>query len=203
MPRGATARLFVAIDPPASVCQALSMWARDAALARSLPAGARAGRPLRVLEPDSLHLTLIFLGARPVEEIGAIGAAIGGRRSAVGELSVGAPLWLPARRPRALAIEIHDPHGGLAELHREVSSAVAAATGWEPERRHFRAHVTVVRVPGRAAGDRRSHRAEEALPATPQLCFTPATLVLYRSRLSPAGAAYEALATCELGCADA
>jgi hypothetical protein len=33
------------------------------------------------------------------------------------------------------------------------------------------------------------------LPATPALSFTPASVVLYRSWLSPAGASYEALAT--------
>jgi hypothetical protein len=36
---------------------------------------------------------------------------------------------------------------------------------------------------------------ERVLAPTPALSFTPASVVLYRSWLSPAGAAYEALAT--------
>ena len=30
MPRGATARLFVAVDPPPAVCEELAEWAREA-----------------------------------------------------------------------------------------------------------------------------------------------------------------------------
>jgi RNA 2',3'-cyclic 3'-phosphodiesterase len=198
MSRGATARLFVAVDPPASVREELAVWARDAALRSGLQLPAGAGRPLRLLEPEALHLTLSFLGSRPVGEIEAIGSALGACAAQVGELSVGAPLWLPPRRPRALAVEIHDEAGGLARLHEAVTGAIAAATGWEPERRRFRAHITVARMRAGAAADRRSSRGESLLPATPQRCFTPTSVVLYRSWLSPAGAAYEALAACDL-----
>ena len=224
MSRGATARLFVAVDPPAGVREALSDWARAAMLASGpratggaggpRPAAARSARGagrgredrrastraaprLRLLEPGVLHLTLIFLGNRPVGEIEAIGAALHEHREEVGELSVGAPLWLPPRRPRALAVEIRDPDGALSRLQATLSGAIADATGWEPERRRFRAHITVVRVSGRAAGDPRPEHVEH-LPPTPRLCFRPPTVVLYRSRLSPQGAAYEAITSCEL-----
>src|SRR6202043_3841361 len=144
-------------------------------------------RPLRLLAPGALHLTLSFLGSRPVGEIEAIGSALGACATQVGELSGGAPLWLPPRRPRALAVEIHDQAGELARLHEAVTGAIAAATGWEPERRRFRAHITVARMRAGAAPDRRSSRGESLLPATPQRCFTPTSVVLYRSWLSPAG----------------
>src|SRR5437660_1570697 len=133
MSRGATARLFVAVDPPAAVREELAVWARDAALRSGLQLPGGAGRPLRLLAPGALHLTLSFLGSRPVGEIEPIGSAIGACATQVGELSVGAPLWLPPRRPRALAVEIHDQAGGLARLHEAVTGAIAAATGWEPE----------------------------------------------------------------------
>jgi 2'-5' RNA ligase len=214
MSRGATARLFVAIDPPAAVREKLAAWAREATLqwlppfvdgveepslrvGGPLPAGARPSRararPLRLLHPDALHLTLIFLGSRPVGEIEAVDAALGTCEGEVGELSLGAPLWLPPSRPHALAVEVRDLAGELARLHQTVSGAVARATGWEPERRRFRAHITVVRVGG--GGGRRPAWREEGLPATPQLSFTPTALVLYRSWLLPAGASYEAITT--------
>ena len=66
------------------------------------------GRPLRLLDPEALHLTLCFLGSRPVEEIAAIGSTLSACAAHVGELSVGAPLWLPRTRPRSLAVAIHD-----------------------------------------------------------------------------------------------
>jgi 2'-5' RNA ligase len=79
-----------------------------------------------------------------------------------------------------------------------VGRALADATGWQAERRGFKAHITVARMRGRAAPRRASQAPEPDLPATPPLSFTPASIVLYRSWLSPAGASYQALATCDL-----
>jgi hypothetical protein len=36
---------------------------------------------------------------------------------AVEELAIGAPAWLPPRRPRVLAVEVGDPDGTLLALH--------------------------------------------------------------------------------------
>ena len=198
MTRDATARLFVAVDPPAQVCEGLLAWAR-AALAR-LPMGRGRGALsyMRLLEAEGLHVTLCFLGGRPVGEIDAIASALGGCAAEVGELSLGAPLWLPPRRPRTLAVEIRDPDGGLTRLHGSLRGALADVTGWQPERRRFKAHITVARMRGRSAGWRFAQGGEPVLPATPALSFTPEAIVLYRSWLPPAGASYQALATCEL-----
>lgn len=181
------------------VREALCAWARGALGAGQ---GRRSGaqRPLRLLAPELLHTTICFLGSRPVEEIEAIVGALRDGATPVGELSVGAPLWLPPRRPRALAVELHDPRGELARLHEEVRDAIALATGWNPEametrpprpprgrRRRFRPHITLARMREGAAP-----RARE-LPPTPQLAFAPEQLILYRSWLSPEGAEYEAL----------
>jgi RNA 2',3'-cyclic 3'-phosphodiesterase len=196
MSRGATARLFVAVDPPAQVCEELAAWARAAASGLGLRAGRGGRAPIRLLAPDTLHLTLCFLGSRPVSEIETIGGALSSCSTPVGELRVGAPLWLPPRRPRALAVELHDDDGGLATLHAEVSGAIAAVSDWEPERRRFRAHLTLARL---GPGFRWRSRGEEPqLRATPQLRFTPDALVLYRSWLSRGGASYEPLLTSQL-----
>lgn len=198
MSRGATARLFVAVDPPASVREELLAWARDAAGRLPLRRSGKGLADMRLLEPDALHLTLCFLGARPVGEIEEIGSVMSSCAARVGELSLGAPLWLPPRRPRVLAVEVHDPDGGLARLHAAVCKAVADATDWQAERRSFKAHITVARMRGRGVPWRSSQGREPALPATPALSFTPGSIVLYRSWLSPTGASYEALATCDL-----
>jgi RNA 2',3'-cyclic 3'-phosphodiesterase len=198
MTRDATARLFVAVDPPADVREGLLAWARAATARLPVQRGRGALPGMRLLEPEALHVTLCFLGGRPVSEIEAIASVLGGCATRVGELSLGAPLWLPPRRPRALAVEVHDRDGGLTRLHGALRGALADATGWQAERRRFKAHLTVARMRGRSAV-RRSARAEEpALPATPPLSFTPEAIVLYRSWLSPAGASYQALARCDL-----
>lgn len=207
-----SARLFVAIDPPGEVREALAAWARAAVRALGLRQGQ--GGPVRLLESELLHVTLCFLGERPLGEIAAIEEALAASAAPVGELRVGAPLWLPARRPRALAVEICDSGGDdgaavesgaregssasgerLQALHDTLLVELARARQLPREpRRRFRAHVTVARLRG---GDRRrGHPSTQApLPATPARTFTPAEIVLYRSWLSPAGASYEALAS--------
>jgi 2'-5' RNA ligase len=186
----ATARLFVAVDPPPEDCVRLTAWARELALAAS-----GAGWPLRVLRADSLHLTLCFLGSRPVAEIDVLAGALAPAAGPLGELRVGAPLLLPPRRPRALAVEIHDDGDELAALHARVIAELSRVSDWQPERRRLRPHVTLARM---RAAPRAGERPAAAFPPTPGIVFTPRELILYRSRLDPAGASYEALAACEL-----
>ena len=91
MSNTATVRLFVAVDLPAVVRRELAHWARGAA-ASSRASGGR----LRLLEPETLHVTLCFLGEQPAAAIDAIAQAVAGAwTNPVGELSLGAPLWLP------------------------------------------------------------------------------------------------------------
>jgi 2'-5' RNA ligase len=196
--RGATARLFVAVDPPADVREELLAWGRATVTRLTAQRRAGAAAEMRLLEPEALHVTLCFLGGRPVAEIEEIGSALVGCARHVGELSLGAPLWLPPRRPRTLAVEVHDHDGGLALLHAAVRRAISEVTDWRAERRRFRAHITVARMRGRGAAQRPFQVREPVLPATPPLSFTPESVVLYRSWLAPAGASYEALATCDL-----
>jgi RNA 2',3'-cyclic 3'-phosphodiesterase len=189
-----TVRLFVAIDPPARVRERLTAWAREATIASGLRIQ---GGAVRLLDAQALHLTLCFLGERPTQELGSIDAALQTCAIEVGELSIGAPLWLPPKRPRALAVEVHDRAGELGRLHDALARAIARATAWERDRRRFRGHVTVARLRGRGRG---AHRpgASDSLPATPAVGFTPEVVTLYRSTLAPGGSLYEPLASSRL-----
>jgi len=194
MSGAAKARLFVAVDVPAAVRGTLGAWARDAAAALRLE-GERASLSLRLLDPDSLHLTLCFLGSRPIAELTTIGRSLDACPANVGELSVGAPLWLPRARPRALAIAIHDEEGDLARLHSAVSRAISAASTWEPQRGRFRAHITVARTRRRRRNAPSPVAAGPPLPPTPPVRFTAESMTLYRSWLAPGGTTYEPLAS--------
>jgi len=197
MSRAATARLFVAVDPPLQAREELAEWARGVAAGSSAAGSSR--EALRLLDAQSLHLTLCFLGSRPVGEIEALAATISACSEDACELSVGAPLWLPPKRPRALAVEIHDRSGVLARAQQRVSGALSRASSWEPQPHRFRPHITLARVRRAAAGVHRGTlerpRREQLLHATPRLSFTPDAIVLYRSWLAPEGASYEALAS--------
>jgi len=198
MSRGVTARLFVAVELPLWVREWLAEWTQRVA---DVSPGRRGG--MRALPVQSLHLTLCFLGSRPVGEIAALAAAVGSYEGAACELNLGAPLWLPARRPRALAVEVRDREGALARVQSDLSEALMQAGSWEPERRRFRAHITLLRI-GRGAYALRGSRGDRApaalppLPATPGLEFAPEAIVLYRSWLDADGASYEPLARNEL-----
>jgi 2'-5' RNA ligase len=198
MSAGPTARLFVALDPPAPVCEALAAWARTVGAALGSARPRDASRALRVLDADLLHMTLCFLGSRPVAEIDLIAAAIAEQaEDEAPALSLGAPVWLPPRRPRALAVEVNEDDRAaqpLGRLQRSIVDSVAGAVDWRPERRRFRGHVTVARA---RTGLRRARSAldGERLPPTPQRSFRPAKVVLYRSLLAPSGATYEELAS--------
>ncbi len=170
-------RLFVAADPPAAVRAELERYG----LALAQVGGWRA------LKPESLHLTLAFLGERPDAEVPAIAAAVQAAARPVGEVSLGEPLMLPPRRPRVAAVALLDPQERLVALQAALSQGLAAIGAYEPERRPYLPHVTVARRTREAAG-------EAAEPEWESGWFRLERLVVYRSRLSPRGASYEALA---------
>lgn len=175
-------RLFVALELPRPVVEALVAW--RAPLLRELDG-------LRPLAPAALHATLCFLGWRPqeaVEPLSALVEACVGGRGGVAGLALGAPLWLPRRRPRALALALADRHGQLAALQAELAERLAADGWYEPEGRPYLPHVTLARVRGGGGAAR-----GVALPSAPALVFDGAAVTLYRSRPQPDGTRYEPL----------
>jgi len=178
-------RLFIAAEPPPAVCDELVHWARRAVGRASA---------VRRLDAGSLHLTLCFLGEQPasaVPEIAGVLTAVAELAAAVADLHVGAPAWLPPRRPRVLAVEVGEASGALRELHGTLARELAQAIGWEPPRERFRPHITLARMrPG-------SERARELAP-TPALTFSPEAVTLLRSDLDPGGALYTPLASIPL-----
>jgi 2'-5' RNA ligase len=176
-------RLFVAADLPAEARDALATWSQE---------WARAGG-WRAVPPQSLHLTLAFLGEQPEDVVdriaeAATGAVVGVGVGRVGLLRLGRALLLPPRRPRVSTVELEEAGETLPALQGSVSAALADLGVYEPERRRYLPHVTVAR---RARG-------EAADPGQPDWDVGPFRLEgvsLYRSRLSPDGARYERLAT--------
>ncbi len=177
-------RLFVALELPAEVRAALLRWGREHAAGVS---------GLRLVVPDSLHVTLCFLGPRPVAEVQEIAAAC---RVVLGlpapELALGDALWLPPRRPRVLTVELGDEGGGLAAVQSVLARALAEGGFYQPETRPFLAHVTVARVP------REARLRPQELPAPEAMRFTATTVTLFASRLGKGPARYEALASVTL-----
>lgn len=179
------ARLFVALELPEDVREALERWRAG---------GPRRVRGLRMADPAALHVTLCFLGWRFEREIDEIGAACTAATAGWGPIpvSVGNPVWLPDRRPRVLAVRIDDPSDALAHLQSALAMELSTGGWYAPETRPFLGHVTVARVP--RGGRVRAVR----LPGPPRAEFLATRVTLYRSRLGPHGARYEAQRTVEL-----
>jgi 2'-5' RNA ligase len=185
------------------VCERLTAWARESTRGAQARGSTRAS--LRVLDAELLHVTLCFLGNRPAGEMDVLASELSTCSGQGGELSLGVPLWLPERNPRALAVELHDEQSRLASLQAEVVAALQRVSGWQPNgsahtvvkektgKRRFHPHVTVARLRRGEAPEQRS------LPPTPSASFRPRELVLYRSWLSPEGASYEAVAAHPIG----
>ncbi len=131
---------------------------------------------------------MAFLGERPEGEVEPIAAALREVAIPVGGLALAEPAWLPPRRPSVLAVDLDDRDSACARLQRAVSDALVALGVFSPEKRPFRPHVTVARV-------RRDARVEKALPLiADHPTFAATALTLYRSRPTPKGASYDALA---------
>ena len=172
-------RLFCALRLPPETVEGLVEWQRRAfADARSV----------RVLSAEHLHITLAFLGHRPVGEIDAILGAL--RESAA---NAERPL-LSVRRyreTRSVAMLALDDEGGRAgRLARDLHTRLEALGVYEPERREWLPHVTVLRF-------RERPRLQPALPELQP--FSPSDAAVYLSRLRPGGAQYEVLESVALG----
>ncbi|HWI06065.1 MAG TPA: RNA 2',3'-cyclic phosphodiesterase [Solirubrobacteraceae bacterium] len=176
-------RLFVALDLPGGVRAALAAWADEAAPAvvRRVPAA-------------NLHVTLAFLGSRDEDAARSIAQLLPALARPLGVQRTADALWLPPRRPGVLTVALR-AGDALGALQRDAVAALAAAIAYEPERRPFRPHVTVGRVPRGTRLDTR----RELRPAAPQLSFHAPALVLYRSQTGAGGARYEALERVALG----
>jgi 2'-5' RNA ligase len=178
-----SARLFAALDLPAPVRDAMGAFGR---------AAAGDDFALRPVGDDALHVTLVFLGHRPLDDIEPAREAVRAAAAAVSEpgshqLSLGEPLWLAPRRPHVLTVEVLDASGALFALQERVVAELADAVGFEPERRRFRPHVTVARVRHGARPRQRD------LPDAPSASFAGEAVTLYRSYLGGGPARYEAL----------
>lgn len=200
------ARLFTALDLPDAVRVALAAWQ-----------GRECADPaLRPLEPESLHITLCFLGWHPEKAIPAAAEAVERLEPRPVEVRFEPdPVGVKGRRPGLFALAAPSdaaPEAAgetPATLQAELQERLVAARLYEPEKRPFWPHVTVARVrperrrPGAGGRRRRGkpsvvERPPGPLPPELQQPFGAVRVALYRSHLRSSGARYERLAALQL-----
>ena len=172
-------RLFVALRLPGETVERLSAWQLA-----ELDGAADA----RLVPPANLHVTLAFLGSRPVADVEPV----------VGLLRVLAPdAELPLlaadgyRETRSVGmVRLEDEGERATRFADSVGEELERLGVYERERRTWLPHVTVLRF----------RRPPGLKPAPPDLGrFSPSEVALYHSVLRPTGAQYEVVESIPLG----
>ena len=171
-------RLFLGFRLPDAAGDAVAAWQRaELAVER-----------VRIVPLENLHVTIAFLGSTPAHEMRAIAEAL---RAAVDE--VANPVLTPVRyrETRSVGMLVLDDEGGRAVRIAEDAHRRLAELGvYEPERRKWLPHLTVVRFRDRP-------RLAPPIPELGPVRMSDAAV--YMSRLRATGAQYEVLESVPLG----
>ena len=183
-------RLFVALDLPEEMREGIVAWGREEL----------ADPALRPVAPESLHITLAFLGQRPEEEIDRIAEVVREGAGPAPWVELLGPEPRPPRgRARVYALPALSP--GTEALQAVVARGLVEGGFYEPEKRPFWPHVTVARVRSEGRGSKRPAVVDNPPGKLPERLMEARIcrrMTLYRSELKPTGAHYVPLAQVEL-----
>ena len=181
---GESLRLFVAIELPAEVRQALLRVQDDLR---------RAGADrLRWVRPEGVHLTLKFLGEVAAERVDAVEAAL---RSAIEPFELRLRLatlgGFGGARLRVVWVGLEGDVEPLAALAEQIERALTPL-GFPRERRPFAAHLTLARVLDATPSDERERLASllRRTSPSPMPSMVATEVSLMRSVLGQGGAVY-------------
>lgn len=169
-------RLFCALRLPDGALDDVVAWQH-----RVLASG-------RIVPRESLHLTAAFLGHRPAAELPAVLAALRAAAASARPMRLAVERYRETRSVGMLVCA--DADGAAAAFASDLQSRLAAAGVYEPERRAWLPHLTVLRF-------RERPRLRPPLPELEP--FAPSDAAAYLSRLRPDGARYEVLESARLG----
>lgn len=191
-------RCFVAIELEDTIRQAIH---RTQALLKRDPAGTY-GRWVR---PESIHLTLKFLGDVPADRIDPIAAAIQVATTGIAPFTLayeGLGCFPNTRFPRVIWMGVEDPSGALLRL-QEAVEANLSGLGYPRERRAFHPHLTLARAKRVAKEEGASLGKLVERTQVGQLGeMLVREITLMRSELGPSGAVYTQLAVAPLSVQD-
>jgi RNA 2',3'-cyclic 3'-phosphodiesterase len=184
------ARLFFALDLPGAVLEGIDAWGREELRDPAL----------RRIPPQSLHITLAFLGYMPQKAIPRLAEIGEASRAPSPRIALSDPVQRP-ERGRARLFALPAESAGTVAVQAGLQERLVAAGLYEPEKRPFWPHVTVARVRREERSSKRPapvSRPPGTLPKALLRPFGAVRITLYRSELQPRGAQYVPLAQVEL-----
>jgi 2'-5' RNA ligase len=194
-------RTFLAVELPEGLKKSVARVQDQvrAETAKSVPSGVR----IQWVRPDSMHLTLKFLGEIEEARVESIRQALAPPMAAFPRFSVevgGLGVFPDLRMPRVLWVGLsetmagelgHQP--GLVSLVEEVEKAMERL-GVPRETRQFHPHLTLARLKERTREVGRSLSASGLLTRASAMGTLPVhAIVLMKSELRPSGAVYAKL----------
>jgi len=187
-------RAFIAIKLPDDVIEFLGQ------IQSSLKKDGLDIKEIKWVRPESIHLTLKFLGDINPSEIDALGAAIKTAAKALGPLTLSATglgAFPSVKRPRVLWSGVGGDLEVLGRLHARLDEALSVL-GMEKENKRFKAHLTLARIKG-------SVRPEVIVDAVSRYGnqasrgFAADRIYLIKSELKPGGPQYSDLLCAPMG----
>ncbi|MFH1139327.1 MAG: RNA 2',3'-cyclic phosphodiesterase [Pseudomonadota bacterium] len=151
------------------------------------------GADVKYVRPESVHLTLKFLGDIPEAMATPLSRAVSQAASSSTPFDLkiqGVGLFPGPRRPRVIWLGLTGDVEKLSAL-RETVETVAEQFGFPREDRAFTPHLTLGRVRSPRGGDSLAANLNKLDPRP--LGFTARELVLFQSILKPSGAVYNPL----------
>ncbi len=187
-------RAFIAIELPDQVKCDLSEL-----LGRIRPGQERA---VKWVDPDSIHLTLKFLGNIPAEKAIDVARAIGEAAAEAKPFTLelqGLGAFPNLRSPRVVWVGLGGDVRLIGDLQKRIDQAMIHL-GFPAERREFSPHLTLGRLRDKATREERRSLGESIrsmrLESSPP--FLVDEVCLMRSILTSAGAIYHRLASVHL-----
>ena len=146
--------------------------------------------PWRWVAPANLHMTIKFLGESPEESIASLSRCaeeVVGRFAPFSIRLGGLGGFPDLKKPRVLFYRVEEGGGSLIALAKALDQNLSTRMNILPEKRPFKAHVTVARIKQPI-----DFRSVDALGSAPPVDAGQEVekLVLVESRLGPQGAKY-------------
>jgi RNA 2',3'-cyclic 3'-phosphodiesterase len=172
-------RLFCALKLPGEAVERLAAWQQEAFAEMA---------DVRVLSQEHLHVTLAFLGHRPVAELPEIVEALQAAGRVAERPSLAVRRYRETRSVGMLVLDDEDDRATrfATDLHERLERLGV----YEAERRRWLPHLTVIRF----------RRPPKLSPSLPELgAVVPSEAAVYHSLLRPTGAQYAVIENVALG----